>query len=291
MTQFRRDVPPELVTLFATHKSLDVADLYTIELSGGLVFRWTDADAPVTVGADTWLLGPGLERDLLEYRAGVDTQSAEFTVTDDGRTLVGGRPLLPFMLRGGFDGARIVIDQAYAPIGTAAWVGKLERFTGNCADVRTGGSLQVKVTVKSITEVFSRPLPTGVYGPQCENNLYDPNCGLDRDDYLVLGATTGPATGVRLQVPHALAQLAGWFDLGTIAYYTGPNAGVRRTIRQHTSGQLILMQPLPAVGGAGDQFEIWPGCNRVRDADCANKFDNRGRFRGEPHVPPPETVL
>lgn len=290
MTQLRRYVPPALVALFASGQPLRVADLYTFTMAGGQVIRWTDSDLPVDIGGTTWAVGPGLERELLELRAGVDTQSTEFTVTDDGRTLVNGVSLLPFLLRGGFDGAQAVIHQAYAPM-TGEWVDKLERFTGKIAPVETDKRLSLKVTVLSITEIFNRPLPTGVFGPQCENNLYDPICAVDRDAFMVAGTTTGPATGVRLVIPHGLAQAAGWFDLGTVLFITGANAGVRRTVRRHTSSSLTLMGPLPAVGSAGDQFNVWPGCNRVRDADCLLKFNNRGRFRGEPHIPPPETIL
>lgn len=290
MTQFRRSVPSGLVTLFAESKTLVVADLYTITLAGGQVLRWTDIDAPVKISGTTWICGPGLEREFLELQAGVDTQSTEFTVTDDGRTLVNGVSLLPFMLAGGFDGATCTIHQAYAGM-DGVWVDKLERFTGQIGPVETLDRLQLKVTLLSITEIFNRPLPPSVFGPQCENNLYDSVCAVDRNSYLVHGTTSGPASGGRLVVPHGLTQAAGWFGLGTILFTTGANAGVRRTVRLHGSGTLTLMQPLPSAGTAGDAFDIWPGCDRVRDSDCANKFNNKGRFRGEPHVPPPETIL
>lgn len=290
MTQLRRSITPELSALLRDNNRLQVADLYTITLSGGQVLRWTNIDQAVVIGADTWVIGPGLSRQLLELTSGVEAQAMNFTVTADASQTINGQAMVPFLLNGGLDGAEIVLEKAFrAALGAAPWVGKMEQFFGRVSDVESAGRLQVRVTVRSVLELFNLPLPPTVYQPQCRNTLYGPNCGVSRAIYEVTRLATAPTSGVRLTFGHDLTQPAGWFDLGAVTFLTGANAGIKRTVRSHTATQITVMQPWPAPVAAGDAFVISPGCDLTLET-CKNKFSNEPQFRGFPFIPPPETV-
>ena len=86
-----------------------------------------------------------------------------------------------------------------------------------------------------------------------------------------------------------MAQAAGYFDLGVVKFTSGANNGVARTVKRHTSGQLVTLQPLPAAVANGDTFQVWPGCDKLQGT-CSGKFANLARFRGQPYIPMAETV-
>lgn len=289
MTQLRRTISPELSSLLRSTARLQVADLYTITLSGGTVLRWTNHDQVVTIGAQSWVLGPGITRDLMEFTAGVEANPMVFTLTGSGGTLINGVALIPWVLNGGLDGADVLLEKAFRADLGGAWIGKLEQFSGRVSDVESGGRLQVQVTVRSYLEAFNLPLPPTLYQPQCRNTVFDANCGLNRASHTWVGTASAASNPLRLAFGHSLPQAAGWFDLGAVVFTTGANAGVKRTVRTHTSGQIVAMQPWPAPVAVGDAFEIYRGCDLTLET-CKSRYNNALYFRGMPFIPPPETV-
>lgn len=288
--QLRRQITTELSALLRSGELLQVADLYTLTLSGGAVLRWTSHDQDVTIGPTTWLAGPGVSRDNMTFSAGVEATTMELVITADAAQTINGSPLVPFVLNGGLDGATVALDKAFrAGLGDAAWVGSLKQFDGRVSDVESAGRLQVKVTVRSILELFNLPLPPNVYQPQCLNTLYDSNCGLARVDHQFASTVATGSGALRLTFGHTLPQAAGHFSLGATVFVTGANAGVRRTVREHTTGQITVMQPWPAPVAAGDVFQVYRGCD-LTQATCQGRYNNLVRFRGHPYIPPPETV-
>src|SRR6185437_11477833 len=56
------------------------------------------------------------------------------------------------------------------------------------------------------------------------------------------------------------------------------------------AGELDLLYALPFTPQAGDQFQVFPGCNHTM-ADCTRKFSNSPNYGGQQFIPPPETGL
>jgi uncharacterized phage protein (TIGR02218 family) len=133
-------------------------------------------------------------------------------------------------------------------------------------------------------------IPRDVYQAGCKNTLFDGRCGLARAGLTVVGSATGASDAPRTSFAHALAQAAGYFSLGVVTFTAGPNTGIARTVRNHTSGVLTTVQPWPFVVTAGEAFTVTPGCDK-QQATCSGKFSNLVRFRGEPYVPAPDTVI
>jgi uncharacterized phage protein (TIGR02218 family) len=291
MTQYIRTTTPALQALLDSGVPLLVADVYTITTPGGLSFKWADLDAPVIFGGDTWTLGPGIKRGRIIKTMGLEGSSIDVELFDgglDGQN-VEGQPLIPWVIAGGLDGARVVVHQVFSAGPGQPWVGKLHAHEGNVSDVQTSGRGGVKVTVRSFTEVFNRSLPPTVYQPKCRTRLYSPLCTIRRESWTVSGQATTASNALRLQFGHSLPNAAGHFDLGVITFTGGANFGIIRTVRQHTAGLLVLMQPLPKAVAAGDTFRVYPGCDLTLET-CTNKFNNRGHFRGMPFIPPPDSV-
>lgn len=291
MTQLIRTLSPALRALFDSGRKLMVKDLFTIITPGGLAFQWTDADVPIAIGADTWTTGPGIKRSLMTWSWGIQGSSIDVDVFDrfpNGQT-VNGAPLIPWILRGGLDGASVTLHQAYSAGPGEPWVDKLHNFAGDVSNVQTSGRYGVQINARSFTEVFNRPLPPTVYQVKCRTRLGSDLCGIDKAAITVAGTATSTTNPLRLVFSHGLAAAAGYFDLGVIKFTSGANNGVTRTVRSYTSGQFTLMQPLPAAVAIGDTFQVYPGCNLTLE-ECTTKFTNRLRFRGTPFVPPPDTV-
>jgi uncharacterized phage protein (TIGR02218 family) len=279
-----------LVALLNSRAPLEKADLYTITLASGTVLRWSGHDARIAANGRWYELGPGLRRTNVRWATGIEVDTMSLTLyTDAARpNPVGGVPLLQYIRQGGFYGARVQLERAFAPKGAAGPTGTLLWFTGNVADVRIG-RYEAQLSIKSDLEKLNVMVPRDVYQAGCLNTLFDAACGLGRAAWQISGSASGASDVTRTTFPHALAQAAGYFDLGVVQFTSGANSGVMRTIKRHLSGSFTVLQPLPAAVTGGDAFIAWPGCDKL-NTTCSAKFSNAARFRGHPYIPMAETI-
>lgn len=278
--------------LFST-QGFVFADLYTFTLLGGAVLRYTSADQPIVNAGLTFARGPAIKDSGIKQGLGVQVDTVDITIMADGRSVVGGVPLLDFIRGAGFDGATIKIERAFA----ADWptmlgagpVGSYIRYGGRFSQATKAGTTSVTVTMASWLELLDVYYPTDLYQASCGNTLFDSKCLLDRASYAAAGVVGAGAT--TLLVPSNLSAAAGTYDLGAIIFSTGPNAGFRRTVKhQDASGNLTLVAPLPATPVAGNAFTAYPGCD-LQQSTCTAKFNNLIHFRGQPYIPSPETAI
>ena len=277
-----------LAALLNAKGPLTKADLYTLTLAGGTVYRWSGCDLALSGGGFTWALGPGLQRTRVRFTVGVEVDAMQVLVTDNMATVINAQALIPFIRSGGLKGARIQLDRAFCGPPDTAPVGALLWFAGRVADIKCD-RYQAEVTVKSDLELLDVMVPRDLYQAGCLNTLYDSACGASRATYLSTGAATSNTDTRRITFSHSLAQAAGYFDLGVCTFTTGANAGISRTVKSHTSGQVTVLQPWPFVVISGDTFSISAGCDK-KQSTCTNKFSNLARYRGMPYIPDPETV-
>lgn len=228
---------------------------------------------------------PLIKRGTIRSTTGIEVDSLDVTLMSDADVTVQGLPLPQFARMGGFDGARVSVDRHFSASWTSASCGSLNLFTGRVGPVDITG-LGVKLTVNSDLELLNVKMPRNIYMAQCIHTVYGPGCGLAAASFTVTGNTTSGSTA--LSINCNLAQAAGYFDLGTIAYTTGPNAGEKRSIKTHTSGVIVPSFPFDYAPGAGDLFQAKPGCDK-RYATCNSvKFSNGANFRGYEFIPAPE---
>ncbi|MEO8804636.1 MAG: DUF2163 domain-containing protein [Burkholderiaceae bacterium] len=268
--------------------TIKVADLYTFTLLGGQVLRYTSNDVALPVNGNTWLVGPILKRSKTRLSVGISVDQLKVQLSAAPTITVNGVPMMQFITRGGLANARLQVDRLFANAAGVA-TGVLPVFTGRVADI-SGGRHEKNISVKSDTELLDVMIPRDVYQAGCKNTLFDGRCGLARAGLTVAGSATGASDAPRTSFAHALAQAAGYFSLGVVTFTAGPNTGIGRTVRNHTSGLLTTVQPWPFAVTAGDAFTVTPGCDK-QQATCSGKFSNLVRFRGEPYVPAPDTVI
>lgn len=283
--------PGALAQLLNARQPLERADLYTLTLTDGTVHRWSGADVAILGNGSTWQLGPGIVRNRLKWTVGVGVDTMTVTLNDIRGTTLNGQGLMAFIAAGGLIGSRLQVDVAFwAGLAAPAPTGALLWFAGRIAEVHSVTRWEASINVKSDLELLDVMVPRDVYQPGCLNTVYDAACGKGRTAFTVTGTATVGSSQARTVFGHALSQAAGWFDLGVVTFTGGANAGISRTVKQHTSAQLKVLQPLPFAVQAGDPFAVYPGCDKTV-ATCTAKFNNLARFRGHPYIPVPETVV
>jgi uncharacterized phage protein (TIGR02218 family) len=291
MTQLRRNIPSDLRALLDAGRQLLVADLYLIQTADAArSWLWTDLDSPVFAGGVNYDLGLGIKRTKLHRSVGAQGSQLTITLFDRAQqpVLVNGSPMVPWILKGGLDGAKVVLYQAFSAGPGQPWATPLHQHEGQVSDVQTSGRDGVQIIVRSLTEAFNRPLPPTVYQPRCRTTIYSDLCGLLKSAYTVTGTATSATSAGRTTFSTGLSAADGGYDLGVLTFTSGQCNGVSRTVRRQAGGQIVLMSPLPAPVAAGDSYSLYPGCNLTLER--CDEFGNRARFRGMPYIPPPESV-
>lgn len=91
-----------------------MADLFTITLSGGGVLRYTSAQVAVTVNSLTYAAGPVITRGKTKLAVGIAVDTLALTLAGDASVTVNSTPMMQFIAAGGFDGAKLVLERAFA---------------------------------------------------------------------------------------------------------------------------------------------------------------------------------
>lgn len=284
--------PGALVALLNSGQPLELCDLYTIALANGMVLRWTSYDGPIIGNDQQWQLGPGIERSKCKWSVGVQVDSLQITLTADERRpyIIGGMPLLAYISRRGFSGARVRLDRAFWGSQDQMPVGAVHMFSGRVADVREVDRFGALLEIKSYLEMLNVQVPRELYQAQCLKTVYDLECAVAPLAHQVAGQATSASTLGRTRFDSNVIRAAGHFDLGMLTWTSGPNAGVSRTVKsQSAGGEFSLLSPLPAAVSPGDAFVVLPGCDGLQ-ATCTAKFNNLARFKGQPYIPQAETI-
>ena len=273
-------------TMLETTTHLVHANLYTFTLKDGTVLRWTDAQQPLTVGANTFAVGPVITRDRIRMTTGIEVSSTTMTLFGGDGISINGRTVLQAVNRGDFDDAEVSIDKFLSPSWSDTTRGSVNMFSGVVTEAdadRAQATLQIKCKLQALTKQF----PVNYIIPSCIHTLFDAGCTLNKADYQVSG-TVGAAPTVS-SFDTDLSQADDYFALGTLLFTSGVNNGIKRTIKSYASGKITLIYPLEAMPAAGDTFNCWPGCDKTQDT-CNSKFNNQVNFRGFPYMPTPETI-
>jgi len=272
-------------------------DLWTIVLLGGTVLRYSGGDVPVTVAGNTWALGPGIQRSRVKQTIGVAVDSLTATLLADAAVLVGGVPILQALAKGLFAGATVTLERAFMDA-AGLCKGVAPVFFGRVGAIKVGRS-GATIEVRSHAELLDVMIPGEVYQPGCRNTVFDAQCGLLAAAFTVSGTASAASDATRRIVTSTsaavIAKPTAWADLGVLTFTTGLNAGIARTVRSHVlatgTATVTAVYPFPFAVALGDAFTLRAGCNKSKDGDCGTKFSNLARFRGEPYVPAPETVV
>jgi uncharacterized phage protein (TIGR02218 family) len=275
-----------LANLFNANVNFSKADLYTWTFNDGSVLRATDADVALTVGGNTFAsCKPAMERTKVTLTNDLKADSIDVTITPATTDTIFGLSWQAAAVKGYLDGATLLVETAYIQTWPTV-IDKLYVFSGKVSDV-VPARTSVKLTVKSPLELLVQQFPRNVYQSVCLHAVYDTGCGVNRASYTVNDSVTASPTTTSFKTGNA--QAAGYFDQGVIAFSSGVNNGLRRTIKSYDPATgFTFALPLPVAPTVGDTVSAYPGCDKTM-ATCGSKFNNLTKFRGCPFVPNPNT--
>ncbi len=303
-----------------------VARLYTIVTAGnGPVLRFTDADfnilalstspapAPVngfTYRSDLVRVDQNNSKTQCHWKIGLDVDAYTLVLMPrpfDPVTgaafpdTIGNIPFLQACHAGALDAADFQVDEAwFSALPTwpmpPAGVQPLDCKTIFAGKLGPVDATSVAVlTVNDYRDLLSISMPKHFYQGQCRHTLFDVNCNADGNMNAAAFAIAGTVSAGSTQstiLSNGLAVPGGskTYALGRLQMTSGKCAGSWRLITGW-DGQftLSLIQPLPYPVTAGDQFTVYPGCNKLRST--CRLFNNINNFGGMPYIPPPETAL
>ena len=288
-----------LSDLLAT-RQFAIADLYTFALIDGTTLYYTSAGVDVTYGGHTYLsggqVGPYFEgtgggKPSFKWVRGLQVDTLQFDVIPKDATIESVSFLIALQ-RGAFDGAVVTLSRAYDTSATfSAVVGIFTLFVGRVGDI-TCGRLKATFTINSQLELLNQNMPRNLYQSNCVNTLYDASCTLTKASYAVNGSVAASSTSSLINTTSP-SNSTGYFDMGAIAFTSGVNNGVWRTVKAYVHGSpstITLISPLPIAPATSDTFTIYPGCDKTQST-CTSKFSNLVNFRAMPYVPENSTAV
>lgn len=292
-----------------------LCDLFEIAMANGAVLRLSTHHVPVYFVETNSVFQPAVvRRAQLRVKTGLEVDAVDLMLGDLSLA-VGTVSATDAFRLSYFDGAAVRVWSALCMevgemelSGAATWAGApwaslaggnaanlgaensvavyMLQFVGRVADAEADHE-SIKLRVVSSIEQLNIQMPRHLYQPACQHTLYDGGCGVSRLSFAQAGTITAAST--RSTLATSLSQDNGYYDLGTVAFNSGMNAGLTRSIKSYVGGVVVVNNEFPFAPSIGDAFTVHPGCDK-RSSTCQNKFNNLSRFRGFPYVPTPETA-
>jgi uncharacterized phage protein (TIGR02218 family) len=272
------------------------ADLFTFTLIGGSVLRYCSGDRDITAGGHLFTAqGPRIDRKdnkaKCHWKIGVEVDTLVFDVMPQAADMVNGLPFLAACVQGAFDGAELQLERAFMATYGDISAGTVILFAGRVAEIDLGRAVAT-FTINSHLELLNLQLPRNLWQPGCVNSLGDTSCGVNLPSFGVAGSAVAGSSASAIAA--TLAQPTSYFDQGKIAFTSGANAGLTRSVKSWVAGSpgsVALLAPFPNAPAAGDAFTIYPGCDKTLGPNGCAKFANTARFKGYPFIPTSETAV
>ncbi|BCA57677.1 DUF2163 domain-containing protein [Sphingomonas sp. HMP6] len=278
-----------LLALLNSGVDFQTADLWTITLNGGTVIRWSGADVKLVSGGQTFALGPGISRNAITEKIGLEVATLEVTITADSADLINGTPIIPFIAKRGLDGANVRLDRAFLTDWNLPVVGTVLRFSGKLTSVPVVGGSEAQLTISSWTAYLNANMPANLYQAACLHSPYDAGCTLLPATYAQTGTISGTPTLTGFS--SGMTTTAGDFAQGRVTFTSGPLTGIAATVRSNDgAGGFQFVRALPALPIAGNTFSVIPGCD-LTISRCGTRFNNLLNRKGTDFVPVPETAF
>jgi uncharacterized phage protein (TIGR02218 family) len=288
-----RNASATLIALLNSSSEFVVADLLTIVQADGTITRLTNATEDVTAvsqydnASHTFSAGLPFTRGATKLVIGTEVDTLTVTLLPRSTDTLAGVVWPAAARAGALDNSEILLEKAIMPSWGDTSPGTLILFWGRAGSpVITRASIRLEV--KSDIVLLQAPMPRNVYQAACLHTLFDAGCTLNQATFTAVGVVSGGST---IGVTTNLTAADNYYELGTLIFTTGVNAGVSRLVRTYVNsgGTVFFIVPLPASPGVGDTFTIVPGCDKTA-ATCLAKFANSAHFRGFPDIPVAETA-
>jgi uncharacterized phage protein (TIGR02218 family) len=289
-----RSASAGLISFLEGNDTAIVADLLTITLQGGTVYRWTSYSEDITTDGHTWTAGgtgtaPLVGRGKVRDTIGLDPSDLDISLLCGDSAELGGQRLAAAAVAGAFDWATVTLHRAYMS-SPGVVVGTLVRFAGQVSEVTPAGSA-VRLSVRSDLEALNQVLPRNVYRELCIHAVFDAGCGLAVASYTTTGTVQAGSTAALVKLN--VLTSSGYYNGGRFVFTSGALDGVERTIATYINsggvGNFTFTTPLPSAPATSDGASVIPGCDKTM-AICSSRFSNLNRRRGFDFMPTSEVV-
>ena len=274
-----------------------MADLFTVTLQSGTVYRWTMYDIALTVGANTFFPGnnaagqPWLSRSRSNVVNTMEIPTLEiFIDTTALAGFAGGPTLLAQIQNGLFDGATCFLQRVFMPTpgDTATW-GTIDLFLGDIG-AATLVAPRATLKVRGKNSRLDVMMPRNLYQASCAHTFCDAGCTLNAATFTF--SETATAGSTRAVVAWSVSGIflgLHPFKGGTLKMTSGANNGLSRGIIDVSTSTITLDYPLPFAPATSDTFTVFQGCDKTM-ATCTTPYANLANYRGTPFVPSPDTT-
>lgn len=258
--------------------------IWTITRRDGVVFRYTSHDRPILYGGQVYSSCRSLDPSASENAStlgSVGNIELEGIIDDDG--------ISEADLYGG------LFDDAYVTVDLISWGGPAESprrlasgWTGELSQGETGFKMEVLGAGSRLDQQALVQMVT----PGCRWVFGSPECGVDIEA-LKIGGTVTAAQSRGTFLALLDAGDGGWqWANGTVRWTAGVNAGHVVEVKSvdFDTGVIVLWASPPYLPQAGDEFELLPGCDKVRESGCT-VYTNVINFGGFPDVPGGDALL
>lgn len=268
----RRLVPPCLTSS---------ATCWRIQRQDGEVFAFTAHDQDVSFRGDIYEACGSLLASALQT-------SAEFAATENmdlSGIIAAGAFTQEDLWTGIWDGAEVQVwkvdwkDPTQGELMAAGQTGSVSF---------TDGSFKFEVTTAG-QRLQQRPILQPVM-PTCRYKLGDSRCTINLEALRVFGSVTSVASPdyrigaeQRVFTDTIRAEVDNYFQLGSVRWETGDNAGQQIDVKVFADGTFILERPAEFSIQIGDTYSAVPGCDLIFET-CDLKFNNAINFGGYPDL-------
>jgi uncharacterized phage protein (TIGR02218 family) len=114
---------------------------------------------------------------------------------------------------------------------------------------------------------------------QCNNQLYDTTCALDRQDYSVNAIVTVSTSGKQLTSATFSLFDDNYFTIGTVLFN-----GHHRIVTKHVGADIWINRSIDGLV-TGSRIVTYAGCDKAPSTCDSNKFNNLTNFVGMPYIP------
>ncbi len=294
-----KTISPAVLAILAG-RQFSLVDLYTITLSDSSVHRYCSGDIDIVYAGNTYSCGgqtgPYFKREgqgsTITWQVGLQVSTLNIDVYPGSSGSINGIAWSTAVSIGIFDYADFRLDRAVMTTYGNVSAGIIPAiFVGTIGDITGGRGSGEQFIINSYNDLLNIQMPRNLYQSNCINTLFDPACTLIKASFAqALTVASGSTTN---SINATLSQATGYFDLGSIAFTSGANNGIVRSVKTHTLGTpstVAIFPPLYNTPAPGDTATIYPGCDKAIET-CQGKFSNLVNFRGFPGVPAPETAV
>ena len=153
-------------------------------------------------------------------------------------------------------------------------------FSGPVGPVKVSGLVASFQTPSILSHALNGSLPSVWYQTPCNNDLFGPECGLNRENYR-FETQVFTVNGRELWLLDDPGVAENYYAAGEVVFM---ESGERRMIVGNVGQQVFIAYPFSSLP-VGVFVELVAGCDHDWDGDCKTKFNNQKRSNSFRWVP------